>query len=478
MARVVIVGAGIGGLATALLLGRQGREVLVCERDPAPVPASAEDMWNWDRPGVPQARLGHTFLAGFRVLLEERAPDVLDRLLAAGAPLVDFSLDMPGGGRRAEDAEMASIMCRRHVLEGVVRQVVEEEPGVQVRRGCDVTGMLAEPSGGDGIPTVAGVRTRQGEGIPADTVVISGGRLLPVRRWFQAIGAEPPEEITEGTGLLCFTRFFRLHLAPGENHRVSTQLTVHTELPHLAYEIFGADGGTFCVELAPPSWDRELRGLRHQDVHMEVARRLTEAAGWLDPSRAEPIGPIAAMGQEHNTLRRFVRGGRPLALGVHVIGDARCQTNSFYAWGSRNALWSAATLVDVMAEHPGDPEAQALDLEQRIDGELAARHAYAMARDRSLDAAFRAETQPRTVDRLRDEVVRTVLPASDVDAELFRAAGRWNLQLDPADSLERDPALLARARAVTRSAELPAAPSTPTRDELLDVIARCAPAGV
>src|SRR5689334_19302169 len=122
MAAVVIVGGGIGGLSTALLLGRAGREVILCERDPAPVPASPDEMWSgWERPGIPQARLGHTFLAGFRVLLAERAPDVLERLIAAGVPLIDLSRDMPGNGRRADDAEMTAIMCRRHVLEGILR---------------------------------------------------------------------------------------------------------------------------------------------------------------------------------------------------------------------------------------------------------------------------------------------------------------------------------------------------------------------
>ena len=86
MAEVVIVGAGIGGLATALLLGREGRSVVVCERDPAPVPPSTEEMWSdWRRPGIPQARLGHCFLSGFRMLLGQRAPDVLEHLYAAGA---------------------------------------------------------------------------------------------------------------------------------------------------------------------------------------------------------------------------------------------------------------------------------------------------------------------------------------------------------------------------------------------------------
>ena len=69
MGRTVIVGAGIAGLATALVLGRNGREVLVLERDPAPVPAADDALWDWPRPGTPHARLGHVFFPGFRSLL-------------------------------------------------------------------------------------------------------------------------------------------------------------------------------------------------------------------------------------------------------------------------------------------------------------------------------------------------------------------------------------------------------------------------
>ena len=77
------------------------------------------------------------------------------------------------------------------------------------------------------------------------------------------------------------------------------------------------------------------------------------------------------MGGERNTLRQFLRDGRPAALGVHVIGDARCQTNSAYAWGSRHALEAACAVRDVIAEHGDDPEAQALALDQRLAPELA-----------------------------------------------------------------------------------------------------------
>ena len=40
MARIVVMGAGICGLAGAMMLSRDGHEVTVLERDPAPVPAS------------------------------------------------------------------------------------------------------------------------------------------------------------------------------------------------------------------------------------------------------------------------------------------------------------------------------------------------------------------------------------------------------------------------------------------------------
>ena len=58
---------------------------------------------------------------------------MLQRLLAAGAPLVDYSEKMPGDERRPEDAELHAIMCRRAVLEGILRQTVEAEPTVELR---------------------------------------------------------------------------------------------------------------------------------------------------------------------------------------------------------------------------------------------------------------------------------------------------------------------------------------------------------
>lgn len=472
LGRVVIVGGGVGGLSAALLLGRQGYKVLLCERDVAPVPAGTEEMWSdWPRPGVPQSRLGHTFLAGFRTLLRDRAPDVLDRLLDAGAPIVDHSLSMPGNDRREEDSQLSSIMCRRPVLDGILRQAVEDEPTVEVRLGCVAVGLAAEASQMPGVPRVIGVHTRGGETLSADTVVVATGRLSPIGRWLEKIGAARLEEETSGCGLRCFTRYFRIIRSSGEDFRVSTRLTVEGELPYMMYQFYGADAGTFCVELLPPSWDDELSGLHREDVWMDAVRTLPESAEWLDPARSTPISAIAAMGEERNTLRRFVSDGRPVALGIHVIGDARCQTHSLYAWGSRNALAGAAAVADVMADHAGDGEAQALDLEQRIGAELDGRHAYAVERDRSLRRFYRGEPQWDGSHPRRGAVLRDVLTAAEEDANAFRAVTRWHLQLDSADALERNAAVAERARVLAARRKPKPQASRPPRETLLQVIA-------
>ncbi|MER7183347.1 FAD-dependent oxidoreductase, partial [Streptomyces hyaluromycini] len=64
MTNVVVIGAALGGLQTALLLARDGHDVTVLERDPEPPPADPESSWSrWERPGIPQMRLLHLPLA-------------------------------------------------------------------------------------------------------------------------------------------------------------------------------------------------------------------------------------------------------------------------------------------------------------------------------------------------------------------------------------------------------------------------------
>jgi len=60
MARIVVLGGGVCGLATAMMLARDGHDVVVLERDADPARSSTEAAWDsWERGGIAQFRQPH-----------------------------------------------------------------------------------------------------------------------------------------------------------------------------------------------------------------------------------------------------------------------------------------------------------------------------------------------------------------------------------------------------------------------------------
>jgi hypothetical protein len=401
-------------------------------------------------------------------------PDVLDAVLAAGAPELDMTMWMADGVERVpQDAELLIVRARRPVVEAVLRRAAEAEPTVKVQAACRVQGLLADPPRPRDVPRVTGVATSSGA-IAADVVVVSGGRSVPVARWFKAIGAAAPKEQAESCGSACYTRYFRTLAADDDDARIDTGPTIHRDPGYLLYEVWGADNHTFACEIAVPVSDRPLKLLRDEATWMAAAAAMPEWQEWIDPERSQPTTPgVDVMGNERNTLRRFVEDDRPLALGVHVIGDARCQTDSLYAWGCGNALMAAAAVSDAIAEHPADDGAQALSVAAAVDEELEGRYAYSVARNRARDRVLRAKPRWDTMSTGIGLIDGVLLPAADHDADVYRAVYRWDLQLVPAADLEMNTAVIERARnAVGDSTEPPLdTEGIPTREQLLEAIA-------
>src|SRR5580700_11054058 len=80
----------------------------------------------------------------------------------------------------------------------------------------------------------------------------------------------------------------------------------------------------------------------------------------------DPIIDVFSMAGLHNTLRRMVVDGSPVATGLHAIGDSVCTTNPTLGRGLALALSGAADLVDAVGENPADPAAQALALDRLV----------------------------------------------------------------------------------------------------------------
>src|SRR5262245_51192831 len=124
MARIIVIGGGVGGLTTAMLLARDGNEVTVLERDPAAPPDSATGAWeHWERRGVNQFRMIHMFLPRFRALLEAELPDAARAFEDAGAirynPFEVIPAEMTGGFQPG-DEQFAALTARRPVAESAL----------------------------------------------------------------------------------------------------------------------------------------------------------------------------------------------------------------------------------------------------------------------------------------------------------------------------------------------------------------------
>src|SRR5262245_44001577 len=214
MAKVIVVGAGICGLGTALLLARDGHDVTVLERDDRPVPGSARGAWEaWQRKGVAQFRQPHNFMPGLRAILEQELPDVQQSLRDAGAAKFDLLAAVPpfwtDKAPRPIDAKLWTYTARRPTGEWVFRAAAEREQRLTLRSGVDVEKLVAGVAAREGVPHVAGVVTRAGETLRADVVVDATGRGSKSSAWLAALGAPAPYEEEADCGFTYYTRYFR-----------------------------------------------------------------------------------------------------------------------------------------------------------------------------------------------------------------------------------------------------------------------------
>ena len=208
-----MLGGGVCGLAAAMMLARDGHRVTVLERDPAPLPADPEAAWErWRRDGVVQFRQAHYLQPLGRRVLEAELPEVLDGFVAAGAYRFDpIAEALPAGiadrAPREDDERFVTYTGRRTTFEWAFARAAETEPGVEIRRGIDVTAL--ETRRADGRVLVTAVRTDAGERLAGRPRDRRDGPRLRAAEAARGRGGDPVHEESEDTGFLYYTRFFR-----------------------------------------------------------------------------------------------------------------------------------------------------------------------------------------------------------------------------------------------------------------------------
>ena len=467
VAEILVLGAGLCGLSTAMLLARDGHQVTVLERDPAAPPEPAQAWEAWERRGVNQFRLPHVMLPPWRARMERELPEVLDEVLAAGGLRLDTLAMLPEsrrGPRRDGDERFKTVTARRPVLEAAVAAVAGRTPGLTIRRGVAVTGLLADSPARARAAQVRGVLTAGGQALRADLVVDCCGRRSPLGSWLEAIGAPRPTEEREDCGFFYYGRHFRTRT--GELPRAETNLLQHYD--SVSVLTLPGDNGTWSVVLTTASRDRHLHALREPDRWDAALARYPLAAHWRD---GEPITGVDVMAGLEDRHRRLVVDGVPVATGVVAVGDAWACTNPSLGRGATIGLLHACTLRDVLRDvGPVDPE----KLVRRFDEVTAAvveplyRTTLWFDRNRLAELAADAGTAGQAGDP-RWAAGKALFAASLADQDLAREYLSVALLLSPADEVFARPGVAERVMRLGAHAPRYPLPG-PNRRELLAAI--------
>jgi 2-polyprenyl-6-methoxyphenol hydroxylase-like FAD-dependent oxidoreductase len=469
--KVVVIGASAAGCFATLLLARAGHEVLVLEKDRlelAPdVESAAASAFRSTAPHIVQP---HIVMARCRQLLIEHLPDVYERLLGSGVIEAPISTQMQptltDTASQPGDEQLTILMTRRSTFDWVLQRAVIAQPGVTLRRGVAVKGLVAvsgEP------PHITGVRAHEDE-LPADLVIDAAGRRSPIDHWLKEIGARSSATSWAECGVAYFSRHYRLREGaalpgPPTTRRVSP-------LDEFTVGIWGADNNAMQLAVMPLAMDHRFKTLRYPEAFTAVLRTIPFYAKWL--GALDPITEVYAMGGVHNTMRRLVVDGAPVATGMVSLGDSVCTTNPTLGRGLALALSGAVDLLQVVDDHGDDRVALALAMDELVARDVLPYYEDQAAIDSARLAMLRhnifgapAPAVPTLADRITYAQLRT---AAKFDPVAFRGFWRIMGMISPPGEVYTDPEMVARTHKTLRDHGDDASIVQPSREQWLPAL--------
>jgi 2-polyprenyl-6-methoxyphenol hydroxylase-like FAD-dependent oxidoreductase len=387
--RILIIGAGFAGLATALALKGSRSEVTIIERDSEPPecdPGEAFDRWS--RPGVPQFRHAHMFLARLQTLLRDKHPELLAELRDAGLELSSLDEILPESHRTTyrpmpDDGDLVHLCGRRPTFEYVLRRHVGRLPHVRFLHSSRVEGLLADSA--EKQVTIRGLVLNQAgkrRVVEADLVVDASGKRTRAPEWLKALGVRVAVE-KHASNRIYSCRHYRLISQEGAPQRSGSG----QNLDSFGYATFYAEHGHFAITLSCPVQEREFaEAMRRPEGFDAVCDRIAVLARWKN--RSEVTSKVLGAGGFENRWTRYgVRGGRTL-LAYFAVGDSQIETNPIYGRGCASAFVQAELFAEVLAAS-SDASTRARKYYARTRALMKPHFDFCVAADRMLDSQGR-----------------------------------------------------------------------------------------